>query len=118
MAERTDFFISYTQADRPWAEWMAWQLEEAGYTTTLQAWDFRPGRNFVEEMDRATATAQRTIAVLSPDYLHSGFGASEWQAAFRQDPTGNQGLLMPIRVRPCDPQGLLGSIVYVDPRRP
>jgi hypothetical protein len=26
-----DFFISYTQADRAWAEWMAWVLEETGY---------------------------------------------------------------------------------------
>lgn len=27
-----DFFISYNSADRTWAEWIAWQLEEAGYT--------------------------------------------------------------------------------------
>ncbi|MGA9350971.1 MAG: TIR domain-containing protein [Anaerolineae bacterium] len=25
-----DFFISYNSADRTWAEWIAWQLEE-GY---------------------------------------------------------------------------------------
>jgi hypothetical protein len=24
----TDFFISYTQEDRAWAEWIAWTLEE------------------------------------------------------------------------------------------
>jgi hypothetical protein len=41
--ERPDFFISYTGADTPWAEWIAWQLEDASYTTRLQAWDFRPG---------------------------------------------------------------------------
>jgi len=29
-----DFFISYNSADRTWAEWIAWQLEEAGYTRT------------------------------------------------------------------------------------
>ncbi|MGH4014617.1 MAG: TIR domain-containing protein [Pseudonocardiaceae bacterium] len=23
-----DFFVSYTQADRAWAEWIAWLLEE------------------------------------------------------------------------------------------
>ncbi len=40
-----DFFISYNKADRPWAEWMAWQLEAEGYTTVLQAWDFLPGSN-------------------------------------------------------------------------
>ena len=38
-----DFFISYTQVSRPWAEWIAVQLEAAGYSTVLQAWDFRPG---------------------------------------------------------------------------
>jgi hypothetical protein len=25
-----DFFISYHEADRSWAEWTAWQLESAG----------------------------------------------------------------------------------------
>ena len=37
-----DFFISYSGADRSWAEWIAWQLEAAGYTAVIQAWDFRP----------------------------------------------------------------------------
>jgi hypothetical protein len=26
----SDFFVSSTAADRLWAEWIAWQLEEAG----------------------------------------------------------------------------------------
>ena len=39
MADRQgrDFFISYTAVNRPWAEWIAVQLEAAGYTTVLQA---------------------------------------------------------------------------------
>jgi hypothetical protein len=44
-----DFFISYNSTDRTWAEWIAWQLEEAEYTTVLQAWDFRPDSDFVFE---------------------------------------------------------------------
>jgi TIR domain-containing protein len=39
-AEKIDFFISYRASDKSWAEWVAWQLEEAGYTTFLQAWAF------------------------------------------------------------------------------
>lgn len=27
--DQWDFFVSYTQADRAWAEWIAWVLEEA-----------------------------------------------------------------------------------------
>ncbi len=67
-----DFFISYNKADRQWAEWLAWQLEEAGYTVVLQAWDFRPGSNFVLEMQRAAVEAERTIAVLSPVWVPPG----------------------------------------------
>ena len=83
-----DFFISYNSADKNRAEWIAWQLEEASYTTIIQAWDFGPGENFVLAMQRAATEAKRTIAVLSPDYLTAQFTAPEWAAAFVQDPTG------------------------------
>jgi hypothetical protein len=33
-----DLFISYNQADRDWANWIAWTLEGAGYTVIIQAW--------------------------------------------------------------------------------
>ncbi len=112
--ERKNFFISYTGADLIWAEWIAWQLEQAGYSVMLQAWDFQAGGNFAADMDLATRIAERTIAVLSPDYFHSRFSPSEWQAAFRRDPTSEQGLLLPIRVRDCEVEGLLGAIVYID----
>jgi tetratricopeptide (TPR) repeat protein len=88
-----NFFISYTQADRAWAEWIAWVLEEAGYTTMIQAWDFRPGTNFV---------------------VKSGFGKAEWTTAFARDPTGEKGVLLPVRVRELDLDGLLRQIVYID----
>src|SRR5260370_17357846 len=111
---RKQFFISYTSADRPWAEWIAWQLEQEGYTTLIQAWDFAPGSNFVLEMDTAASTAERTIAVLSPEYVQSGFTPSEWAAAFRHDPKGEQHLLVPVRIRPFDVEGLLRQVVYID----
>jgi hypothetical protein len=109
-----DFFISYASENREWAEWIAVQLERAGFATVYQAADFRPGRDFVHEMQRAVVTARRTIAVLSPAYLGSRFGEAEWRAAFARDPTGEQGLLIPVRVQPCEPLGLLTSRVYVD----
>jgi hypothetical protein len=111
-----DFFISYNKADRLWAEWIAWQLEIEGYTTILQAWDIRPGANFVVDMHDALMETERLIAILSPDYLdkQAKFSWAEWAAAFRQDPTGTQRKLLPIRVRKCEPMGLLASINYID----
>src|SRR5437868_5112761 len=111
---RKDFFISYTSADRTWAEWIAWQLEQENYTTIIQAWDIQPGSNFVLEMDTAAKTAVRTIAVLSPDYFTSHFTPSEWAAAFRRDSKGEHRFLMPVCVRECDVEGLLGQIVSID----
>jgi TIR domain len=111
---RKDFFISYTGVDRPWAEWIAWVLEEAGYTVVLQAWDFRAGSNFVLAMQQAAEQAERTIAVLSPDFLASRFTAPEWEAAFANDPAGALGLLLPVRVRDGDTKGLLLQINYID----
>jgi WD40 repeat protein len=113
-AKPVDFFISYTSADRRWAEWIAWQLEDAGYRVLIQAWDIVPGANFVERMDRAVQEAARTIAVLSPEYLESVYTKLELQAAFRSDPDGLRRRLLPVRVAPCEPVGLLAVLVYID----
>lgn len=109
-----DYFISYNKADLHWAEWIAWQLEDAGYTTFIQAWDFRPGHNFAGKMHEGASEATRTIAVLSPDYLTSVYAQPEWLAAFASDPTGEKRNLIPIRVRPCELTGLQAPIIYVD----
>jgi hypothetical protein len=109
-----DFFISHTSADKSWAEWIAYVLEEEDMKVIIQAWDFRPGSNFVLEMQRAATEADRTIMVLSPDYLKSQFASSEWTAALAVDPQGLQRKLLPIVVRQCQPQGLLSAVVHID----
>lgn len=109
-----DFFISYTAADESWAEWIGHVLEEGGFTTILQKWDFRPGSNFVLEMQRAAKDADRTLMVLSPDYMQSQFASSEWASAFTTDPQGLEQALVPIVVRECVVEGLLKSIVHIN----
>lgn len=114
MPDKKDFFISYNKADRAWAEWIAWQLEEAAFSVVIEAWDFRPGGNFAVKMDRALQEAERLIAVLSPDFLAARFTVPEWTAAFAQDPTGEKGLLVPVRVREYEAKGLLTQLSYID----
>lgn len=109
-----DFFISFNRTDRSWAEWIAYELEEAGYTTFFQHWDFSPGSNFVLEMHKAASLADKTIAVLSQNYLDAIFTQPEWSAALVQDPTGAKRTLTPVRVQPCQPGGILAPIVYAD----
>src|SRR5215510_12485426 len=109
-----DFFVSYNRADRHWAEWIAWQLEEAGYEVVVQAWDIRPGSNFILEMDKAARDTERTIAVLSSEYLSALYTQPEWAAALVQDPTGEKKKLLPVRVQDCTPDGLFTAVVHID----
>ncbi len=114
MPEARDFFISYNRADERWAEWIAWTLDEAGYSHYFQKWDFRPGGNFVLDMQRAALDSKRTLLVLSNAYLGALFTQPEWAAAFAQDPTGVKRLVLPVRVETCEPAGMLAPIVYCD----
>jgi hypothetical protein len=109
-----DFFVSYTQADRAWAEWIAWELEEAGHRVLVQAWDFVPGGNWIQSMQEGVALAERTLAVLSPEYLRSRYAAAEWQKAWADDPGGQQRKLLVVRVAECDRPGLLSGVVSID----
>ncbi|MFI7502998.1 TIR domain-containing protein [Streptomyces sp. NPDC049687] len=109
-----DFFVSYSPADERWASWIAWTLEEAGYRTVLQAWDFVPGTNFVDFMDRGVSESAAVIAVLSRNYERSRYGRMEWQAALRADPDMPERRLITVRVEDIPVEGLLATITYVD----
>ncbi|GII54047.1 hypothetical protein Pth03_24360 [Planotetraspora thailandica] len=112
--ERTEIFVSYSPADERWAAWIAWQLETAGYRTMLQAWDFVPGTNFIDFMDRGVSEADLVVAVLSRNYLQSRYGRLEWQAALRADPDNPSNKLVTVRVEDCPLEGLLSTITWVD----
>lgn len=109
-----DFFVSYTQADRAWAEWIAWLLEEDGYRVLVQAWDMVAGSNWISRVDQGVACARRTVAVLSPEYRSSVYGTAEWQAAWADDPQGQQRKLITVRVRGDWSPGLLAGVVGID----
>lgn len=114
MSEQKDFFISYNHNDEVWAKWIAGTLEERGYTTIIQAWDFLPGNNFVNEMNKASESCKKIILVLSENYLKSDFCEAEWNKFFRDDPTGEKRKIIPVKVSEINPEGLLSTIVCVD----
>src|SRR5215471_4806904 len=109
-----DFFISYTNRDEAWAEWIAWELEAHGYTVVMQKWNFAPGSNFAVEMETAIIESRKLLLVLSNNSLSAPFVSAEWKAFFNRDPEGKSRLIIPIRVDSCEPQGLLAQIVYLD----
>jgi predicted nucleotide-binding protein len=60
------------------------------------------------------ASAKRTILVLSTAYFPSRVADEEWRFAFQLDPTGERGLLIPVRVGPVNLPAALRNRVYID----
>ncbi|MFG2866673.1 FxSxx-COOH system tetratricopeptide repeat protein [Streptomyces sp. NPDC048338] len=86
-------FVSHAGADRAWAEWVAWQLVDAGYEVELDYWDWGAGENFVLKMNAALASG-RMLAVFSEAYFDPDrFTTEEWTAVLAA-----KQRLIPVRI--------------------
>ena len=108
-----EFFISRAGPDAALAQRIAHILEDAGRRVVIQDWDFK-NRAFMERMHAALTSGARTVALLSPDYLTRDHCAAEWQNTIADDPLNRQSKLIVLRIRPCDPVGLLKSLAFWD----
>jgi tetratricopeptide (TPR) repeat protein len=108
-----EFFISRAGPDKDIALRIADILEAAGRRVLIQDRDFA-NRSFMERMQHALVSNARTIALLSPEYLRRDHCAAEWMGTIADDPLNKQSKLIVLRIRPCDPPGLLKSLAYWD----
>jgi hypothetical protein len=111
--EQTDFFISHAGRDTAWAEWLAWQLQLAGYRVELDVWDWSPGEDFVTRMQQALERADRLLAVCTEAYFASAFGSAELRAAFTT-PAATAGRIVPVLVEPVTLPPLYAPLIHLD----
>jgi hypothetical protein len=109
----TDFFISHAGRDTAWAEWLAWQLQQAGYGVELDVWDWAPGEDFVARMAAALERADRLLAVCTEAYFASAFGGAELRAAFAASPAA-EGRIVPVLIEPVRLPPLYASLIHLD----
>lgn len=109
-----DFFVSYTGTDLDFATWVAELLEANDYSVTIQAWDFKPGDNFVSKINEALLECKRLIVILSENYLKSKWCEAEWTSKLKEQMELRERRIIPIRIEPVDLKGLLAPIVYID----
>jgi hypothetical protein len=108
-----DFFVSHAGRDTGWAEWLAWQLQQAGFTVELDVWDWAPGEDFVARMEAALQRADRLLAVCSEAYFASAFGGAELRAAFAGSAAAG-GRIVPVLVEPVTLPGLYAPLIPLD----
>ncbi len=77
-----EVFVSHAGRDRAWAEWVGWQLEQAGVSVVLDFWDWRAGDNFVVRMNHALGSCTSMVALCSETYFEPArWTSQEWTAA-------------------------------------
>ncbi|MFF3327744.1 TIR domain-containing protein, partial [Streptomyces sp. NPDC002889] len=108
-------FVSHAGADRAWAEWVAWQLQDAGYDVELDYWDWGAGDNFVLKMNEALASG-RMLALFSAAYFDpERFTTEEWTAVVAAKekliPLRLDGASAPAILRPLLAPSLVGLAV-------
>jgi hypothetical protein len=108
-----DFFISRAGPDKDIALRIADILEAVGRRVLIQDRDFA-NRSFMERMQYALVSNARTIALLSPDFFTRDHCAAEWMSTIADDPLNKKSKLIVLRIRPCDPPGLLKSLAHWD----
>jgi hypothetical protein len=116
--KHVDFFVSHAGADRAWAEWVSWQLAEAGYTVELDVWDWAAGQNFVTAISDALDRCDRVVALFSAAYFdRPRYTTKEWTAAAQHVPGKAEDRLVPVRVEEvpaAQVPAVLRPLVYRD----
>ncbi|MBR3570725.1 MAG: toll/interleukin-1 receptor domain-containing protein [Oscillibacter sp.] len=112
--ERRDFFVSYTNRDRVWAQWVANVLRNNGYTVYMQATDIKPGDDFLEKMEEFLENSGNFIAVWSEGYSKSKYCMNELRAAYHQWHNGRMECLLPVRIENHPMKALYAALVHVD----
>jgi hypothetical protein len=79
MAQAADFFVSYTSADRPGRTRSLGKLEVEAPRLSSTPGTSPQATIGPPEVQHATATAERVMAMLSAWYLRSAHGEAEWR---------------------------------------
>jgi len=68
-SDRYEFFISYAEADRAWAEGYWVDALAAAGVNLIHAAAFIPGRPWIEEFQRAVTQSKRVLLIISAAYV-------------------------------------------------
>lgn len=93
------FVISFAEADRDRAKWIAYQAGDLGVPIEL---GLRVGSNRAVELGRLLDAGYRVIAVISPVSVAEPKVMDEWRRALETDPEGVDRRLLPVFVAPCE----------------
>ncbi|MEK7830275.1 MAG: toll/interleukin-1 receptor domain-containing protein, partial [Acidobacteriota bacterium] len=107
-------FISYTEADRKWAERLYRRLEDRSVKVFFAHETIAPGEKITLQVSDALDESYKVAMVMSPDYFARPWPRAEWSSALMKDPENRDRRLIPLLRRECDIPDLLADLKAID----
>lgn len=96
---RGHYTISYAGFNRPWATWIAYQLEQLGHRTTMLRWDPPLSISLTVALRRLLDSPGRVLLVLDDWYFNLGPRTDEaWMKALREVVPHHEGRFAAVSV--------------------
>jgi hypothetical protein len=107
-----DVFISYSSHDKEWVRGVLLKrIERVGLRAFIDFRDFKPGAPSIKEMERGVTTCRKTLLVLTPDYIESGWCEVENIMLQTLDPANRELRLVPMLKTQCKRFGRHASLL-------
>ena len=107
-------FISYTEADRKWAEQLYRRLEDKAVRVFFAHESIAPGEKITLQVSDALNTSYKVAMVMSKDYFDRPWPRAEWSSVLMKDPENRDRRLIPLLRRECDLPDLLADLKAID----
>ena len=78
--------------------------------------DFQPGKDITDNIQESIEVSMKTLLMLSPSYLNSGYCWFEQKVAFQKSITNRQNCLIPLILKPFEGPlpSALTNLTYID----
>ena len=110
-----DVFISYSSSDKQWVRGeLLNRIENAGLSAFVDFRDFKRGAPSIKEMERGVTACRKTLLVLTPAYIESGWCEIENIMLQTLDPANRDLRLIPLLKTQCKKPLRIGALTHVD----
>ncbi|XP_069096734.1 uncharacterized protein [Pleurodeles waltl] len=111
--EKYHVFISFSSLDTSWVLDLVDKLEATGLKVCYHGRDFVPGKLIIENMVESIERSQKTLMVLSPDFVQSGWCLFEANLSLLKDCMERKPIV-PVMLKPCPVPLHLNHLTYVE----
>jgi CheY-like chemotaxis protein len=110
-----DVFISYSHQNKNWVHTVLLRrLEKASLKVFIDFRDFKAGAPSLKEMERGVIKSRKTLIVLTPEYVKSGWTEFEMLMTQTLSPANRDLRIIPVLKKKCSLPVSIRYMNYVD----